>query len=69
MYLRWMVRKDNIDTGIWNFISPSELIMPLDTHIFKISKELGFTERKTPSIKTAAEITGMLRNFSETDPV
>jgi len=69
MFFRWMVRHDNIDTGLWEFISPGELVVPLDTHIFQMSKELGFTSRRTASLNTALEITDSLRKYSENDPV
>jgi len=69
MFFRWMVRNDNVDLGIWNFINTRELVIPLDTHISRVSKELGFTSKKTSSLKTAIEITNNLRKFSENDPV
>jgi uncharacterized protein (TIGR02757 family) len=69
MYYRWMVRKDNIDLGLWTFIKPSELVIPLDTHISQKSKELGLTERKSPSLKTALDITNSLKKYSKNDPV
>ncbi len=69
MFLRWMVRKDNIDVGLWKFIRPDELIIPLDTHIFRISKELGFVSRKSPSLSAAMEITANLKRFCGNDPV
>jgi uncharacterized protein (TIGR02757 family) len=64
-----MVRDDNVDLGLWKFISPQELVIPLDTHIFRVSKELGFTSKKTASLNTAIEITDNLKNYSEKDPV
>jgi len=69
MFFRWMVRSDHIDTGLWKFISSGELVVPLDTHIFRMSKELGFTSRCTASLTTAMEITDSLRQYSENDPV
>ena len=69
MFFRWMVRYDNIDPGLWKFISSGELVVPLDTHIFRMSKELGFTSRCTASLTTAMEITDSLRQYSENDPV
>ena len=69
MYLRWMVRSDNIDLGLWDFIDPSELVMPLDTHIFRASAELGLTSRRTPSLAAALEVTESLRKYSRNDPV
>ncbi len=69
MFFRWMVRNDNIDLGLWDFINPRELVIPLDTHIFKVARELGFTSRRAPSQAAALEITEVLRAYSENDPV
>lgn len=69
MYFRWMVRKDNIDLGLWDFIDAGELVIPLDTHIFRVARNLGFTSRRTPSASAASEITNALKSFSENDPV
>ena len=69
MFFRWMVRKDNIDLGLWNFINPEELIIPLDTHIFQISRTLGFTTKKSQSFNVANEVTDCLKNFSRNDPI
>jgi len=69
LYLRWMVRKDNVDPGGWINISASKLIIPLDTHIYRISVKLGFTRRKQADIRTAIEITNALKEFDKNDPV
>ncbi|MEP0860834.1 MAG: TIGR02757 family protein [Ignavibacterium sp.] len=69
LFLRWMVRKDNLDFGLWEFIPPKKLIIPVDTHIAKISYELGLTERKVINWKMAEEITDNLRKFDKDDPV
>ena len=69
MFFRWMVRDDNIDLGLWKFIKAQELVIPLDTHIFRVSKELGLTRKKTSSLSTAMEITDNLKTFSQDDPV
>ncbi len=69
MFLRWMVRKDNIDLGLWRFIHPRELVIPLDTHIMRISQELGWTRKKSASLGAAMEITENLRKYSKDDPV
>jgi len=69
MYLRWMVRNDNIDLGLWSSISPSLLLVPLDTHVFQIAQGLGLTSRKCPSFLAAVEITEALRGFCPEDPV
>jgi uncharacterized protein (TIGR02757 family) len=69
LWLRWMIRgPDGIDLGIWN-LSPSALVIPLDVHVFRISKNLGLTRRKTARWETAEEITSRLRAFDPDDPV
>lgn len=69
LFLRWMVRKDEIDLGIWKGIKKNELIIPLDTHIARISKSLGFTKRKTLGWNMASEITENLKKFDPLDPL
>jgi len=70
LYLRWMVRRgDGIDFGIWNPVSPSKLIVPLDTHIARISVNLGLTRRKSRDWKMAEEITESLKLLDPRDPV
>ncbi|NOY09459.1 MAG: TIGR02757 family protein [Spirochaetes bacterium] len=69
MFLRWMVRKDQVDPGIWSTIPASGLIIPLDVHIYNISQKHGLTKRKSPDIKTAMEITGSFRSLNPEDPV
>jgi uncharacterized protein (TIGR02757 family) len=70
MMLRWLVRLDDgIDLGLWNGISPAQLIIPVDTHICRISRYLGFTTRKSADWRMAQEITAALRCFDLSDPV
>ncbi len=70
LFLRWMVRKDDgLDTGLWKRVEPSKLVIPLDTHIARISRNLGLTERKTPGWPMAEEITGALKALDPDDPV
>jgi uncharacterized protein (TIGR02757 family) len=70
LYLRWMVRKgDKLDFGLWKGIPPSKLIIPLDTHIAKISRNLGLTKSKNPGWKMAIEITASLKKLDPKDPV
>ncbi|MDO7252916.1 TIGR02757 family protein [Helicobacter cappadocius] len=69
MYLRWMVRKDNLDFGRWEEINKSDLILPLDTHTFKVSQKLGLLDRKSYDLYSALLITDLLKKFDANDPV
>ena len=69
LFLRWMVRKDELDFGLWNEISPSKLVIPVDTHIAKISKTLKLTTYKNVSWKMAEQITENLKKFDPSDPL
>ncbi|MEN9723909.1 MAG: hypothetical protein RJB38_1895 [Pseudomonadota bacterium] len=84
MVLRWMGRKDELDPGLWRRgsalirelgpasapeLRPSQLVLPLDTHVGQISQFLGLTERKTLNWRAAVEITRRLGDFDPTDPV
>jgi uncharacterized protein (TIGR02757 family) len=74
LYLRWMVRPAGaIDLGAWQALatglSPAKLIIPLDTHIERIGRYLGLTDRKTSGLKTAIEITESLRRLRPDDPL
>lgn len=69
MYLRWMVRHDELDMGLWEGISTKDLIMPLDTHTFNVSKRLGLLSRSQCDLRAALELTAKLREFDPEDPV
>ncbi|HFQ62374.1 MAG TPA: TIGR02757 family protein [Epsilonproteobacteria bacterium] len=69
MYLRWMVRNDALDMGLWTKIDKKDLLMPLDTHTFKVSQRLGLLKRKTYDMKAAIEVTQRLRKFDNSDPI
>ena len=69
LFLRWMVRKDEVDTGLWKTIDKSKLIVPVDVHIGRLSRLLGLHNRKTADLKTALEITTGLRAICPQDPV
>lgn len=70
MYLRWMARPDDgVDLGLWSFVPTRDLVIPLDTHIFRIGRHLGFTSRKTPGFRAAIDITRSLARFDPEDPV
>lgn len=70
MFLRWMVRKDNagVDFGIWNSISPSQLVCPLDVHSGNVARHLGILTRKQSDWKAAMELHSRLKEFDPNDP-
>ena len=69
MFLRWMVRKGPVDLGIWNFIQPKDLLIPLDVHVARVSREMGLLTRKSNDFKSVIELTERLRAFCPEDPV
>lgn len=69
LYLRWMVRKDDVDPGGWDNIPTSVLVVPLDTHMHRISRKLGLTKRKQADMRTAIEITQAFHTIMPDDPV
>lgn len=68
LYVKWLVRKDEVDPGGWKGIPREKLIVPLDTHMFRICGALGLTKRKQPNLKTALEITSEFRKINPSDP-
>jgi uncharacterized protein (TIGR02757 family) len=69
LFLRWMVRKDVVDMGVWTRVSPARLIVPLDTHVIRLGQCLRLTRYRSPGWKMAAEITASLRAIDPVDPV
>ena len=69
LFLRWMVRLDDVDPGGWENVPVSKLIVPVDTHMHKICRFLGLTTRKHADIRTAIEITKAFRTVAPADPV
>ena len=71
MYLRWMVRNDSngVDFGLWRKISPASLMIPLDIHVFNISRHLGLLQRDKADWVAVEELTSSLRQFDSSDPV
>ena len=69
MYLRWMVRKGKVDFGIWDFMPASDLLIPLDTHVARISREMGLLKRNANDFKAVLELTNNLKQFDPKDPV
>ncbi|HUP62841.1 MAG TPA: TIGR02757 family protein [Thermoanaerobaculia bacterium] len=69
LFLRWMVRRTPPDVGLWTFVDPAKLVMPLDTHIHRIATFLGLNDRATADWKAARAITDRLARFDAADPV
>ena len=69
MFLRWLVRDGEVDLGIWKNIKKSELLIPLDTHVARISRELGLLKRKQNDFKAVVELSEKLKEFDELDPI
>lgn len=69
LFLRWMVRNDELDFGLWYEIPTTKLVIPVDTHIARICKSLDLTRRKNVSWQMAEEITQNLKKFDSVDPV
>lgn len=69
LFLRWMVRDDDVDAGLWKSVDRAKLVVPVDVHIGRLSGILGFHNRKTISLKTAVEITDGFAQIEPADPV
>ena len=69
LYIRWMVRKDDVDPGGWERVLPADILVPLDTHMFRIATGLGFVTRKNADGKAALEATECFRAINPEDPV
>ncbi len=71
MFLRWMIRNDKqgVDFGIWNGVKPSELIIPIDVHVARVSRSLGILERPQTDWLAALELTDYCRTLDPKDPV
>jgi uncharacterized protein (TIGR02757 family) len=69
LFLRWMVRKDEVDPGLWRSIDKAKLVVPVDVHIARLCRILGLYSRKTVSLATAEEITSAFAEIQPSDPV
>ena len=69
LFLRWMVRHDEVDPGPWRCAKPAQLIVPLDTHLFRLARALGLTDRRQPNLKTALDVTAGFTAVSPEDPL
>ena len=69
LFLRWMVRRDAIDLGVWTRLAPARLIVPLDTHVIRLGRCLRLTRYTSPGWRMAADITAQLRALDPVDPI
>lgn len=68
LYLRWMVRRDGVDLGLWP-VDPARLLLPLDVHVGRIARLLGLLRRRSNDLAAAREATAALRRLDPADPV
>lgn len=69
LYLRWMVRREGVDLGVWQGVDPAGLVIPLDAHVFAIARRVKLTRYRSPGWKMAVDITRRLRGLDPKDPV
>ncbi len=69
LFLRWMVRRDEVDLGAWTRVPRAKLVVPLDTHVIRLGRCLRLTRYASPGWKMAADITASLRRLDAEDPV
>jgi len=69
LFLRWMVRRELPDFGLWTEVPPAALLMPVDTHIENMARSVGLTRRRSRNWKMVEEITAGLKRLDAEDPV
>jgi uncharacterized protein (TIGR02757 family) len=69
LFLRWMVRSDEVDPGVWKRVDKTKLLVPLDVHMGRLTKILGFHHRATLNLAASVEVTNAFRLFEPSDPV
>jgi uncharacterized protein (TIGR02757 family) len=69
LFLRWMVRRDALDLGVWSSVAPSKLVVPLDTHVIRVARCLRLTRYTSPGWAMARDITRALRQLDPEDPI
>jgi uncharacterized protein (TIGR02757 family) len=69
LYLRWMVRREGVDLGVWRSVDPSRLVIPLDAHVLAIARRTRLTRYRSPGWAMAVDITRSLRRLDPKDPV
>lgn len=69
LFLRWMVRRDGVDLGVWRRPLPSQLVLPLDAHTYALARRLRLTRYRSPGWAMAVDVTRRLRRLDPRDPV
>jgi len=69
LFLRWMVRREGVDLGVWRSVDPAALVIPLDAHVYTIARRVGLTSYRSPGWAMAVDITRRLRRLDPRDPV
>ncbi len=69
LFLRWMVRRDGVDLGLWRSVDRAKLIIPVDVHMGRLCKILGLYDRKTVTLSAAVDITESFVEIEPADPV
>ena len=68
LYLRWLIRSTDVDPGGWSSFKPSVLLIPCDTHMFRIADILQLTSRSSKDLRSVQLITSAFRTISPSDP-
>lgn len=69
LFLRWMARRDDVDPGCWTAVQPAHLIVPLDTHLHRITRAFRFTRRKQAGLPAARDVTRVFAKMNPADPL
>jgi uncharacterized protein (TIGR02757 family) len=69
LFLRWMVRRDGVDLGVWRRVPPARLVIPLDAHVQAVARRVALTRLRSPGWRMALDITARLRRLDPADPV
>ncbi|MFP4171575.1 MAG: TIGR02757 family protein [Candidatus Hydrogenedentota bacterium] len=68
LYLRWMVRRDAVDPGGWEGVDPAVLMVPMDTHMHRLARRMGLSQRRQADARTVREVTEGFRQWAPEDP-
>jgi uncharacterized protein (TIGR02757 family) len=69
LFLRWMVRCDDVDAGLWTQVDPAKLVVPMDVHMSRLCRLIGFHDKNQVSLDTALQVTMRFAEICPEDPV